>query len=86
MGKAKSLIFLYMSGGMSHFETFDPKTTPTVIPKDAEDDLVIKWITDPLEMDLIIIPQTQIDRTDKCTLVRCEGDEAGEDSHDVLNR
>jgi hypothetical protein len=26
MGKAKSLIFLYMGGGMSHFETFDPKT------------------------------------------------------------
>jgi len=25
-GKAKNLIFLYMNGGMSHFETFDPKT------------------------------------------------------------
>lgn len=29
-GKAKSLIFLYMSGGMSHLDTFDPKTEASV--------------------------------------------------------
>ena len=64
----------------------DVSTVPTVIPKAAEDDLVSKWITDPLEMDLILIPQTQIDRNDTCTLVRCAGDDAGAESHDVLDR
>jgi hypothetical protein len=29
-GKGKSLIFLYMSGGMSHLDTFDPKTNAEV--------------------------------------------------------
>jgi len=29
-GKAKRLIFLYMNGGMSHLETFDPKTNAEI--------------------------------------------------------
>src|SRR6516162_495493 len=28
-GKAKSVIYLYMSGGMSHIDTWDPKTGET---------------------------------------------------------
>ena len=28
-GKAKSVIYLYMAGGMSHIDTFDPKTGDT---------------------------------------------------------
>jgi Protein of unknown function (DUF1501) len=28
-GKAKHVIYLYMAGGMSHIDTFDPKTGPT---------------------------------------------------------
>src|SRR5687767_9814335 len=28
-GKAKAVIYLYMAGGMSHIDTFDPKTGET---------------------------------------------------------
>lgn len=45
----------------------NPDDTPTVIQN--EDDLVSKWITRPLEQDLILIPQAQIDDRDVCTLV-----------------
>ena len=48
----------------------DPEKTPKVIPKEAETDLVSAWIKDPLSQDLILIPQTQIDRSDVCTLIR----------------
>lgn len=34
-GKAKAVIYLYMSGGMSHIDTFDPKTGDTKGFKDA---------------------------------------------------
>lgn len=34
-GKAKSVIYLYMSGAMSHIDTLDPKTGATKGPKDA---------------------------------------------------
>ncbi len=30
-GKAKSLIYIYLSGGMSHLDTFDPKTSDSVM-------------------------------------------------------
>ncbi len=30
-GKAKSLIYIYLSGGMSHLDTFDPKTSKDVM-------------------------------------------------------
>ena len=33
-GKAKSVIYLYMGGGMSHIDTFDPKTGETKSPKE----------------------------------------------------
>ena len=45
-----------------------------------------RWLPDPLARDLIIVPQTQIDREDRCTLVRCAGDEEGKDSLDVMVR
>ena len=57
-----------------------------MIPKEAEGDLISKWLPDPLARDLIIVPQTQIDREDRCTLVRCAGDEEGKDSLDVMVR
>lgn len=63
----------------------DVRTVPTIIPAESEEDLVSKWITDPLAMDLILVPQTQIDPHDVCTLVRCAGDEEGGASHDVLD-
>ncbi|MCB1087454.1 MAG: DUF1501 domain-containing protein, partial [Verrucomicrobiae bacterium] len=31
-GKAKSLIYVYLSGGMTHIDTFDPKTGDTAGP------------------------------------------------------
>lgn len=68
------------------YEAYDPGTTPRIIPKEAEDDLVSKWITDPLTMDLILVPQTQVDAGDVCTLVRCAGDEEAKETHDVLSR
>ncbi|SVD47675.1 uncharacterized protein METZ01_LOCUS400529, partial [marine metagenome] len=34
-GKAKRIIFLQVKGGMSHIDTFDPKTGPTKGPGDA---------------------------------------------------
>jgi hypothetical protein len=34
-GKAKRIIFLQVQGGMSHIDTFDPKTGPTKGPGDA---------------------------------------------------
>ena len=34
-GKAKAVIYLYMSGGMSHIDTWDPKTGDTKGAKDA---------------------------------------------------
>ena len=61
-----------------------PGTVPTIIPKEDEDDLVAKWIPDPLTRDLIIVPQTQLDPEDRCTLVRCAGDEDGKRSLDVF--
>ena len=61
-------------------------TKPSLIPKEAESDLISKWLPDPLARDLIIVPQTQIDREDRCTLVRCAGDEEGKDSLDVMVR
>jgi hypothetical protein len=38
-GKAKNVIYLWMSGGMSHIDTFDPKTGPT---KGASDPIKAK--------------------------------------------
>lgn len=45
----------------------NPDEAPTIIQN--EEDLVSKWITRPLEQDLILIPQAQIDDRDVCTLV-----------------
>lgn len=48
--KAKSVIYLYMSGGMSHLDTFDPKKKKEVmgpteaIPTKATDIMVGKWL------------------------------------------
>ena len=50
MPKAKSVIYLYMSGGMSHLDTFDPKKKKEVmgpteaIPTKATDIMVGKWL------------------------------------------
>lgn len=33
-GKAKAVIYLYMAGGMTHIDTWDPKTGPTKGPQD----------------------------------------------------
>lgn len=67
-------------------EESPPGTLPTLIPKEDEEELISKWLPDPLARDLIIVPQTQIDRGDRCTLVRCAGDEEGKDSLDVMTR
>lgn len=47
----------------------DPATHPDAIPREAEDDLVSKWIARPKEQDLILIPQSENHPDDKCTLI-----------------
>ena len=83
---ARALSYRFGVWPTADYETFDPGTTPKIIPRDAEEDLVSKWITDPLAMDLILVPQTQIDRADACTLIRAAGDEDGAETEDVLTR
>mmetsp|Transcript_23496 Transcript_23496/g.72276 ORF Transcript_23496/g.72276 Transcript_23496/m.72276 type:complete len:236 (+) Transcript_23496:28-735(+) len=39
---------------------------PTVIPTKCEDDLVSKWLPKPLEVDLILVPQSQVGPDDLC--------------------
>eukprot|EP00629_Pelagomonadales_sp_RCC1024_P012459 CAMPEP_0119273938 /NCGR_PEP_ID=MMETSP1329-20130426/11167_1 /TAXON_ID=114041 /ORGANISM="Genus nov. species nov., Strain RCC1024" /LENGTH=202 /DNA_ID=CAMNT_0007274199 /DNA_START=169 /DNA_END=774 /DNA_ORIENTATION=- len=60
---------------LDDYENYPPGTVPTIIPREREEDLVAAWITDPLTQDLLLVPQTQVNPSDTCTLVRCAGDE-----------
>ncbi|KAJ1461910.1 hypothetical protein M885DRAFT_507102 [Pelagophyceae sp. CCMP2097] len=66
---ATALTFRFGVWPDNNYSNPAPETTPNVIPFADEEDLVSKWITNPLEQDLILIPQTQIGVGDVCTLV-----------------
>lgn len=62
-GKAKAVIYLYMAGGMSHIDTFDPKTGPTKGYKDP-----ISTNTDGIQLGGYLPKLAK--HTDKMTIVR----------------
>ena len=67
--KAKSVIYLYMSGGMSHLDTFDPKKKKEVmgkteaIPTKATDIMIGKWLPKTAEvMDKVCVVNSMTSR------------------------
>lgn len=60
------------------YDVVHSSVKPKVIPHDNEIDLVSKWIPRPLEQDLILIPQAQIDPQDVCTLISAANEDNGE--------
>jgi uncharacterized protein (DUF1501 family) len=68
-GKAKSVIYLYMAGGMSHIDTWDPKTGDTKGPKDP--------ISTNADMKLGGYMTNMAKQADKITVVRSMSSKTG---------
>jgi hypothetical protein len=69
-GKAKAVIYLYMSGGMSHIDTFDPKTGATKGYKDP-----IKTNVDGIQLGGYMTKMAQ--HANKITIVRSTTSKTG---------